>query len=79
MSRRKRRALPHVEPLPCYSLPNCADARCMLHAAGNFQQLANSVYSAFDFMGDRLRALELWEPGLLEIVQDRKPTGLQWT
>jgi integrase len=49
-----------------------------LHHTSDLQQLANTVYSAFDFMGDRLKALELWETRLVEIVEDRKPSGLRW-
>lgn len=40
--------------------------------------LHHTVYSAYDFMADRLRALELWEMRLAEIVEDRKATGLKW-
>lgn len=50
-----------------------------LHHTGDLQQLANTVYSAYDFMSDRLRALELWEARLKEIVEDRKPSGLRWS
>jgi hypothetical protein len=49
-----------------------------LHHTGDLQQLANTVYSAYDFLPERLRALELWETRLLEIVQDRQPSGLRW-
>ncbi len=49
-----------------------------LHHTGDLQQLANTVYSAYGFMSDRLRALELWEARLQEIVEDRKPAGLRW-
>lgn len=49
-----------------------------LHHTGDLRQLANTVYSAYDFMDERLRALELWEARLLEIVEDRKPAGLRW-
>ena len=43
-----------------------------LHHTGDLQQLANTVYSAYDFMTDRLRALELWETQLQEIIKDRR-------
>lgn len=49
-----------------------------LHHTGDLQQLANTVYSAYDFMADRLRALELWEARLTEIVEGREPSGLRW-
>jgi integrase len=49
-----------------------------LHHTGDLQQLANTVYSADEFLPERLRALELWEARLLEIVNDRKPAGLRW-
>lgn len=49
-----------------------------LHHTGDLRQLANTVYSAYDFMGERLRALELWEARLLEIVEDRPSSGLRW-
>ena len=50
-----------------------------LHHTGDLQQLSNTVYSAYDFMTDRLRALELWETRLREIVDDRKPSGARWS
>ena len=49
-----------------------------LHHTGDLQQLANTVYSAFDFMPERLKALELWERRLIEIVEAREPSGLRW-
>lgn len=49
-----------------------------LHHTGDLQQLANTVYSAYDFLPERLRALQLWEERLLEIVHDRKPSALRW-
>ncbi len=49
-----------------------------LHHTGDLQQLANTVYSAYDFLPERLRALELWEARLLEIVNDREPVGIRW-
>lgn len=49
-----------------------------LHHTGDLQQLANTVYSAYDFLPERLRALELWETRLVEIVEDRKPASLRW-
>jgi len=49
-----------------------------LHRTGDLQQLANTVYAAYDFLPERLRALELWEARLLEIVHDRKASGLRW-
>lgn len=49
-----------------------------LHHTGDLQQLANTVYSAYDFLPERLRALQLWEDRLLEIVRNRTPAGLRW-
>lgn len=49
-----------------------------LHHTGDLQQLANTVYSAYDFLPERLRALELWEARLIEIVEDKKPAKLRW-
>jgi integrase len=49
-----------------------------LHHTGDLQQLANTVYSAYDFLPERLRALQLWEARLLEIVEERKPANLRW-
>ena len=49
-----------------------------LHHTSDLQQLSNTAYSAYDFMAGRLRALELWEARLTEIVDDRKPSGLRW-
>jgi integrase len=49
-----------------------------LHHTGDLQQLANTVYSAYDFMADRLKALELWEARLTEIINGAKPSGLRW-
>lgn len=49
-----------------------------LHHTGDLQQLANTVYSAYDFQPERLRALALWEARLLEIVEERKPANLRW-
>ncbi|MDX2288422.1 MAG: hypothetical protein NW217_06330 [Hyphomicrobiaceae bacterium] len=49
-----------------------------LHHTGDLQQLANTVYSAYDFLPERLRALALWEARLLEITEERKPAALRW-
>ncbi|MEQ1718578.1 MAG: hypothetical protein ABL907_21770, partial [Hyphomicrobium sp.] len=49
-----------------------------LHHTGDLQQLANTVYSAYDFMGERLRALELWEARLTEIISAAEPSGIKW-
>ncbi|MGE0854153.1 MAG: tyrosine-type recombinase/integrase [Hyphomicrobiaceae bacterium] len=49
-----------------------------LHHTGDLQQLANTVYSAYDFLPERLRALQLWESRLIEIVESRKATSLGW-
>ncbi len=50
----------------------------VLHHTGDLRQLANTVYSAYDFVPERLRALELWEGRLHEIVSGVKPSGLRW-
>ena len=49
-----------------------------LHHTGDLQQLANTVYSAYDFLPERLRALELWQARLIEIVEEKPPSGLRW-
>lgn len=50
----------------------------VLHHTGDLRQLANTVYSAYDFIPERLRALELWQARLEEIVTGAKPQGLRW-
>ncbi len=50
----------------------------VLHHTGDLRQLSNTVYSAYDFIPERLRALELWQARLEEIVTGTKPTGLKW-
>ena len=50
----------------------------VLHHTGDLRQLANTVYSAYDFIPERLRALELWQARLTEIVTGAKPSGLRW-
>ena len=50
-----------------------------LHHTGDLRQLVNTTYSGpYDFMDQRLRALELWERRLLEIVEARPATGERW-
>lgn len=39
-----------------------------LHHTGDLNQLSNTVYSAYDFMAERLRVLEQWEQRLAQIV-----------
>ena len=39
-----------------------------LHHTGDLKQLSNTVYSAYDFIPERLKALEAWEARLLKIV-----------
>ena len=50
-----------------------------LHHTGDLKQLANTVYSAYDFIPERLKALELWQARLEEIVSGAKPRGLRWS
>ena len=51
----------------------------VLHHTGDMRAtLASRVYTTFDFMQEKRRALELWEKRLLEIVEGRKPSGLRW-
>jgi integrase len=50
-----------------------------LHHTGDIRELVNTVYSAYDHMPDRLKALELWEARLREIVADQPPSGLVWS
>ena len=50
-----------------------------LHHTGDLRQLVNTTYSGpYDFMDQRLRALELWERRLLEIVGGMQPSGERW-
>ena len=50
-----------------------------LHHTGDLRQLVNTTYSGpYDFMDQRLRALELWERRLLEIVGCSAPSGERW-
>ena len=50
-----------------------------LHHTGDLRQLVNTTYSGpYDFMDQRLSALELWERRLLEIVEGRPATGERW-
>ena len=50
-----------------------------LHHTGDLRQLVNTTYSGpYDFMDQRLRALELWERRLLEIVAGGQPSGERW-
>ena len=49
-----------------------------LHHTGDLRQLANTTYSAYDFMGERLRALRLWQARVREIVHGHRPRGLHW-
>ena len=50
-----------------------------LHHTGDLRQLVNTTYSGpYDFMDQRLRALELWERRLLEIVEGRPASGERW-
>jgi integrase len=50
----------------------------VLHHTGDLRQLANTVYSAYDYIPERLKALALWQARLLEIVNAQPPTGLRW-
>ena len=51
-----------------------------LHHTGDLQQLVNTTYSGpYDFMDQRLKALELWERGLLKIVTGSNPSGERWS
>jgi integrase len=51
----------------------------VLHHTGDTRaSLANSVYSTYDFEPQKRRALELWERRLLEIVEERPPSGERW-
>ena len=50
-----------------------------LHHTGDLRQLVNTTYSGpYDFMDQRLRALELWERRLLEIVAGGQLSGERW-
>jgi integrase len=49
-----------------------------LHHTGDLRQLANTVYSSFDHMPERFRALRLWELMLRDIARGRRRT-LRWS
>ena len=49
-----------------------------LHHTGDLKALVNTVYSAYDHMDDRMRALRLWELRLRNIVSGRKMHVLRW-
>lgn len=49
-----------------------------LHHTGDLRQLANTVYSSFDHMPERMRALRLWSIKLRNIVHGRKQHTLRW-
>lgn len=48
-----------------------------LHHTGDLRQLANTVYSSFDHMPERYRALRLWELRVRDIVRGRR-RALRW-
>ena len=51
----------------------------VLHHTGDMRAtLASKVYTTFDFMDEKRRALELWEKRLLEIVNGQKLSALRW-
>ncbi len=49
-----------------------------LHHTGDLKQLANTVYSSFDHLPQRYRALRLWELRLRDITKGRTRT-LRWS
>jgi integrase len=49
-----------------------------LHHTGDLRQLANTVYSSFDHMPERMRALRLWALRLRNIVSERRLHTLRW-
>jgi integrase len=51
----------------------------VLHHTGDFNdRLADSVYSEYEFIEEKHRALRLWAIRLQEIVQGRRPHTLRW-
>ena len=51
----------------------------VLHHTGDTRaSLANSIYSTWDFLEPKRRALELWEQRLIEIVEGRPASGVKW-
>jgi len=58
----------------------CTEYRSqVLHHTGDMRgSLANDTYSTYDFVAEKREALELWEKRLLEIIEGREPTSLNW-
>ena len=51
-----------------------------LHHTGDLRQLVNTTYSGpYDFMDQRLRALDLWERRVREIIGELPPSGGRWS
>lgn len=49
-----------------------------LHHTGDLRQLANTVYSSFDHMPERYRALRLWQARLINVVTGGRFRALRW-
>ncbi len=50
-----------------------------LHHTGDLRSLADTTYSAYDFLPERLRALRLWQARLRNIISGKKLHVLRWT
>jgi integrase len=68
-----------VDQLAAMGVPSEYRSHLMHHTGDMRATLANQDYSTYDFLPEKRRALELWEKRLLEIIEDRKPSGLRWT
>ena len=67
-----------VDQMAAMRVPSEYRSHILQHIGDMRATLAAEVYSTYDFMDEKRRALELWEKRLLEIVEGRKPSGLRW-
>lgn len=67
-----------VDQLAAMRVPSEYRSHVLHHTGDMRATLAAEVYSTYDFLAEKRRALELWEKRVLEIVEGRKPSGLRW-
>ncbi|MBA2127587.1 hypothetical protein DLM45_15350 [Hyphomicrobium methylovorum] len=67
-----------VDQLAAMGVPSEYRSHILHHTGDMRATLANDIYSTYDFLPEKRRALELWEKRLLEIIDGRKPSGLKW-
>lgn len=68
-----------VDQLAAMGVPSEYRSHVLHHTGDMRSTLAAEVYSTYDFLPEKRRALELWEERLLEIIESKKPSGLRWT